>query len=157
MPDRNPTKSLAARLLKNDPCPQSWKMMNTRTRNAPASAASGSVSHNDTDTLRYIRYHRNAYGTSVLMICQSARVVEDFWYLATISFQAAMSGRVLPAVDFESFVINRLLFSQISALMGQFISKPTPKCRRKQWKLHSPNRDVSMCGDHHSRRRIPCF
>src|SRR6266481_3234316 len=150
MPDRNPTKSLAARLLKNDPCPQSWKMMNTRTRNAPASAASGSVSHNDIDALRYIRYHRNPYGTSVLMICQSARAVEDFWYLATISFQAAMSGRVLPAVDFESFVINRLLFSHISALMGQFISKPTPKCRRKQWKPHSPTCGVSTSGGHNS-------
>src|SRR5258708_19102111 len=68
------------------------------------------------------------------MICQSARVVEDFWYLATISFQAAMSGRLLAVVDFESFVICRLLFSQLSSLLGQFISKFTPEWRWWQWK-----------------------
>ena len=35
-------------------------MMNARTRNAPASTASGIVSHQDTARLRYIKYHRAA-------------------------------------------------------------------------------------------------
>jgi len=39
---------------------QSWKMMKARTRKAPASTAKGTASHQDTPTLRYIKYHKAA-------------------------------------------------------------------------------------------------
>src|SRR5258707_1372926 len=101
-----PTTSLAARDLKNEPCPQSWKMMNTRTRNAPARIGSGSVIQYDTAVLRNIKYQSSAYGPRVLMICKSARHVEGFWYCATISFQAAVSAWRLSWVELESSLIN---------------------------------------------------
>src|SRR5581483_4123014 len=93
MPAMKPTASFARGELKNEPCPQSWKIMNTRTKKAPASTASGTTSHKETDRHTYISHHKKAYGTRVLMICQVARQVEDFWYLATISFHAATSAR----------------------------------------------------------------
>src|SRR5687767_13296421 len=91
MPVTNPTMSFAARDLKYDRCPQSWKMMKTRTRNAPASRASGTTSHHETARLRYIKYQSSAYGPRVLTICQSARASEGCWYFATTSFQTAVS------------------------------------------------------------------
>src|SRR6266496_5323992 len=74
-------------------------MMNTRTRKPAARTASGITSQYDKDRQRYIRYHRPAYGTSVLTICQTPRPTEGFWYRATTSFQADLSacGRSLEA------------------------------------------------------------
>src|SRR5881628_3803499 len=95
MPAMNPVMSLAFRDLKNEPCPQSWKMMKTRTRNAPARIASGAVIHQDTARVWYIRYQSSAKGQSVLTSCQRARPVDGFWYLATIFFQSAVPGRLL--------------------------------------------------------------
>ena len=78
-PVAKPVRSLASRERKKEPCPQSWKMMKTRTSSAPARAARGSASHSETDRLRYIRYHRPASGTSVSASCTSARQVEGSW------------------------------------------------------------------------------
>ena len=85
----NPTMSLARRELKNEPWPQSWKMMNRRTRNAPARIAGGIVSQSDTSNARAMTYQRRKYGISVLASCHSARLVEECWYRATTSLQAA--------------------------------------------------------------------
>src|SRR5689334_4144817 len=81
-------------------------MMNARTRNAPASTARGSVSHQDTARLRYRRYQSAAYGTSVLTICQTPRPTEGFWYRATICFQAGVSVWFSVPVILESFIIT---------------------------------------------------
>src|SRR6266536_56098 len=97
----NPTTSLAPRDLKNEPCPQSWKMIKIRTKNAPAKAASGIVNQYDTERLRYIRYQSRPYGTMVFTICQRARPREGCWYLATISFQGAVSVALLVSVSVE--------------------------------------------------------
>ena len=47
----------------------------------------------------------SASGPRVLMICQSARPVEGFWYSATICFQAAVS--VAPDVPRYRFHLAR--------------------------------------------------
>ena len=65
-------------------------MMNTRTSSAPASTANGKTSHHEMVRHKYIRYHRNAYGAMVSIICQAARHRDGFWYLATIAFHAAL-------------------------------------------------------------------
>ena len=78
MPAMKPVMSLASRDLKKEPWPQSWKMMKVRTSKPPARIASGSVSHHDTATLRYIKYQTSAYDPNELTICQLARHVEGF-------------------------------------------------------------------------------
>jgi hypothetical protein len=55
-PEMNPTMSLAQRDLKNEPCPQSWKMMKTRTSSAPARIATGIVSHREVCSNTYMAY-----------------------------------------------------------------------------------------------------
>ena len=75
----NPTTSLARRDLKNEPCPQSWKMMKMRTRSAPAEDRQ----RNDpprTPLGWNIRYQSRPYGPNVLTICHGARAVEGCWY-----------------------------------------------------------------------------
>jgi hypothetical protein len=52
-------------------------MMKMRTRKAPARRASGTVSHQEMATLRYIKYQRTPYGIKVLASCNKARGVED--------------------------------------------------------------------------------
>src|SRR5690349_9375259 len=64
-------------------------MMKMRTRNAPDSAASGTVSHKETFIAWYIAYHRRKYGMTVFVSCQSARFVEAFWWTTSTSFKAA--------------------------------------------------------------------
>src|SRR5579863_895376 len=82
--------------------------MNTRTRRAPASTANGNTNHHEIGRQRYIRYQSTAYGTSVSIICHKARNIEDFWYLATIPFHAALSARGFAGSEFKSFVIAHL-------------------------------------------------
>src|SRR5580765_980290 len=107
----NPTTSLATRDLKNDPWPQSWKMIKIRTRKAPASIASGSVSHHETDRLKYMPYQRSAKGTRVFTICQTARHVDGSWYCLTISFHTA--GSTWPSgIGSESCVMVNFLQSK---------------------------------------------
>ncbi len=60
MPVTNPQKSLAFRDLKNEPCPQSWKMIKARTTKPAASMTSGIVSQTETFMLRYMRYQQPA-------------------------------------------------------------------------------------------------
>src|SRR3954462_13691692 len=105
MPVRKPTASLAARDLKNEPWPQSWKMMNTRTSSAPNKIASGTTSHHEIGRLKYIRYHKAPIGISVATISHNARHVDGFWYLATTSFQASASGLPCPPAEFKSSAI----------------------------------------------------
>src|SRR6267378_4950916 len=84
-------------------------MMNSRTRNPPATIANGKTSHQETLMAQYIRNHRPAYGTIVLVTCQSPRHTAGFWYLATMAFQAG--GFACPAflTESESFVIMKCL------------------------------------------------
>src|SRR6266404_1053925 len=83
-----PRMLLALRLSKNDRWPQSWEIMNTRTRNPAANTARGTANHQETFRLKYIRYQRMPYGINVLASCQIPLPTAGFWYLATISFQA---------------------------------------------------------------------
>src|SRR4051812_26448356 len=85
----NPTMSLAQRERKYEPCPQSWKIIKIRTKKPPAKIASGTTSHHDTASARYIKYQSSAYGTNVLTICQMARGNDGCWYSATTAFHAA--------------------------------------------------------------------
>src|SRR5262245_66158476 len=115
----NPTMELADWDLKNEPCPQSWKMMKTRTRNAPARTASGSVIHQASCTVKYIKAQRSEYGAMVLTICQSARPIEGCWNLATISLQAATSGprwRVVEPAD--SLIVPGLRYPVVDAYLA---------------------------------------
>src|SRR5687767_4676674 len=64
-------------------------MMKMRTRNAPARIAIGTTSHQETGIAQCMKYQSAAYGTSVLVICHSARTVEGCWYCATICRQTA--------------------------------------------------------------------
>ena len=57
MPVIVPTTSLAARDLKNEPWPQSWKMMKTRTMNPADRTMTGSASQKETASRRYATYH----------------------------------------------------------------------------------------------------
>src|SRR5262245_56138176 len=88
-----PTMSFARRDLKNDPCPQSWEMMKSRTENPAVRTASGTVSHHEIPRLRSIRYQRTMYGTSELTSCQTERAVDGRWKRATTDFQGAAPGR----------------------------------------------------------------
>src|SRR5438876_12378271 len=101
----NPKISFALREGKNEPCPQSWEMINTRTRNPAARRASGSASNHETFKLRYIKYHSAAYGTSVFVTCHSPGHTAAFWYLATARFHAGVLGLSSPLAEAESFVI----------------------------------------------------
>src|SRR5262245_22247724 len=115
----NPTMEFADRELKKEPCPQSWKMMKTRTRNAPARTASGSVIHQATCTVKYIRTQRSEYGTMVLTICQRARPIEGCWNLATISFQAAMSAPRWTVVELaDSLIVSGLRYPVVEAYLA---------------------------------------
>src|ERR1035441_6088753 len=87
-----PSASLARVDEKKEPCPQSWEMMNIRIRNPPASTASGTASHQDTFTAKYIRHHSATYGTRVSRTCHMADHQTGFWYLATMSFHAGRLG-----------------------------------------------------------------
>ena len=51
-------------------------MMKTRTNNPPARTASGTVSHQDTLKVKYMRNHSATYGTTVFTICQRPRRME---------------------------------------------------------------------------------
>src|SRR5213594_1889457 len=64
-------------------------MINTRTRNAPARIASGTVIHHDTFRVWYMRNQSSAEGTSVLTICQDALAADGCWYWTTILFHSA--------------------------------------------------------------------
>src|ERR1043166_1122943 len=90
MPQMKPSTSFARRDLKNEPCPQSWKIINVRTMNPPAKTASGMVIHREIERLKYIRHQSSTYGPRVLTSCHTARPVEGCWYLETISFQSAL-------------------------------------------------------------------
>jgi hypothetical protein len=81
-------------------------MMKARTRKAPARTAKGTASHQDTPTLRYIKYHKAAEGTSVLAICHTLRPTDGFWYRATIGFQSEISPRLPAGVRFEFFIMT---------------------------------------------------
>src|SRR5438445_11992684 len=85
--------------------------MKIRTRNAPARIPSGISNHHEIVRLRYIRYQSSAYGTSVLINCQTARGVEGSWYLDTICFQAATSAWRFPSLGLSSFITNKPLFT----------------------------------------------
>src|SRR5436189_5272338 len=82
--------------------------MKMRTTNAPARIASGTTSHQESTRVRYIPYQSAAYGTRVLLICQSARGVEGRWNWTTICFHAA--GSIFPLLS-ELFMNSRLPFS----------------------------------------------
>jgi len=60
----------------------------------------------DTPTLRYIKYHKAAEGTSVLAICHTLRPTDGFWYRATIGFQSEISPRLPAGVRFEFFIMT---------------------------------------------------
>src|SRR5437773_11678140 len=92
MPVMKPIKALALRERKNEPCPQSWKMIKMRTRNPTGRTASGTASHKDTLLAKYMRYQRPTYGIIALVNCHKPGPRAGFWYLATISLQA---GRFL--------------------------------------------------------------
>jgi hypothetical protein len=72
-----PTIRLARCELKNEPCPQSWKMMNRRTWNPAASAAAGTTSHQEIEASQGMATHNATYGSSVLTSCQPARQPEE--------------------------------------------------------------------------------
>src|SRR5579863_1781747 len=94
-------------------------MMNTRTSRAPASTANGGTNHQEIGRQRYIKYQSVAYGTSVSMICHKARQVEDFWYLATISFHAALSARGFAGTEFKSFIVKSFFLTRPSLPVGR--------------------------------------
>src|SRR2546421_11615496 len=83
-----PTISLAFRDGRNEPCPQSWKMIKSRTRKPAARTANGAASHQESIRLRWIKYQSAAYGTSEFTNCQMPRHTAGFWYFATMSLHA---------------------------------------------------------------------
>jgi hypothetical protein len=83
--------SLANGDLKNEPCPQSWKMMKIRIRKQSVQHHKPKRGPVDQLKLRYIRYQITANGTKVLTNCQVARQTDGSWNLRTIAFQAAVS------------------------------------------------------------------
>ncbi len=48
------------------------------------------------------------------MICHKARQVEDFWYLATISFHAALSACGFAGIEFKSFIVKSFILTHLS-------------------------------------------
>src|SRR6185295_12470509 len=86
-PQMLPRILLALFDLKNEPCPQSCRMMKMRIRNPAVSTPNASVSQYDTSRLRYMRYHRMRYGPNEVMICETLRRTSETWYGATIFCQ----------------------------------------------------------------------
>ena len=78
--------------LKNDPCPQSCKMMKVRTRKPAAGIASSSVPQYADRRLRYIIPHSVMYGMIVLAICPRLRGRLGRSYLLIASRQDRLSG-----------------------------------------------------------------
>src|SRR5436190_13382128 len=73
--------------LKNEPCPQSCRMMKMRIKKPAATTAKASVSQYETSRLRYMRYHRMRYGPNEVMIWETLRPTTETWYGATIFCQ----------------------------------------------------------------------
>src|SRR3954469_19037164 len=74
----NPTIWLARRLEKNEPWPQSWKMMKVRTEKAAVSTAAGNTSHHEIPASQFMAYQSPTRGMSVLASCQLALRLQDF-------------------------------------------------------------------------------
>src|SRR5678810_492628 len=87
MPQMLPRMLLALFDLKNEPWPQSCRMMKMRMRKPAANTPNANVSKDETSRLRYIRYHRMRYGPNEVMIWETLRQTTETWYGATIFCQ----------------------------------------------------------------------
>src|SRR4051812_37039276 len=95
--------------------------MKMRTTNPAATMASGTTSHQEIPTLRYIRYQRSAYGTIVFTICQIARPSDGCWYFATIAFQIATSSLLW---------VESLIVVRSASLLRTYESSPPLRKKR---------------------------
>ena len=103
-PAMKPIVWLAAFDLKKEPCPQSWKIIKTRTKNRPARAAKPIVSGQDFSTVKYKITQIATKGPIELMICQTLFFREGIWYLATIFRQLAVFSRLEQTLGRGGFI-----------------------------------------------------
>lgn len=114
-PAMKPIVWLAAFDLKKEPCPQSWKIIKTRTKNRPARAAKPRVSGQDFSTVKYKSIQIATKGPIELMICHTLFLREGIWYFATIFRQLAVFLRVEQTpgrggfISLISFLVYKLL------------------------------------------------
>jgi len=94
---------------KTTPWPQSWKMIKTRTKNAPAEMP-GAVIHQDTGACLIHEIPKQPIGPEVLRFASGFRRRGGL-VLATISCRCAVAGRGVLGEDSRFFFIVSLAFS----------------------------------------------
>src|SRR6476620_8716603 len=126
MPQIVPRKLFARCDLKNEPCPQSWKIINARVRRPPAGNASASVIQYEYDKLTYIRVSNTKYGIKVLATCQRLRCRLGFWYFATICCQVRFSGLAVPTLGSDRMVPPHIVAYYVRGFGAQVIPAMMP-------------------------------
>jgi hypothetical protein len=75
--------------LKNEPCPQSWKIIKILTIKPAASTDKSKVSRYENRIVYSITPQRIIYGPTELIICHQLRIGSGELYLETISIHCA--------------------------------------------------------------------